>query len=178
MRQRHLDFCSFGRRCGKPCYCGEHLGRRTLGKTRTASLCRRRRAASCRARQIIDAGVDDFAIARADPRTSPALAFDDNHLPPRPGERPRNSKPDDARTEDETLNRFHPSRSKSMSRRAAPSEQSAATQPFPVSRTNRDRTAPARSPVRPRADRPASRRSPCAATLLASRSRRLAGRRW
>ena len=58
-------------------------------------------------RRIIDAGVDDFAVARTDARANSALALDDDHLPPGPSERPRNGKADDPRADDETLNQFH-----------------------------------------------------------------------
>ena len=59
-------------------------------------------------RRIIDAGVDDFAVARTDPRADPGLFFDDDRLPPGPSERPRNGKTNDARADDETFDRFHP----------------------------------------------------------------------
>ena len=60
-------------------------------------------------RRIIDAGMDDFAVARTDARANPALAFDDDHFPPGPSERPRDGETDDARADDETLDQFHPS---------------------------------------------------------------------
>ena len=60
-------------------------------------------------RRIVDAGVDDFAVARTDPRADPAFAFDDDHLPPGAGERPRDGEADDARADDQTLDQFHPS---------------------------------------------------------------------
>ena len=59
--------------------------------------------------RIIDAGMDDFAIARTDPGANPALAFDDDHFPPGESERSRDGKTDDTRPDDETFNRFHPS---------------------------------------------------------------------
>ena len=58
---------------------------------------------------IIDAGMDHFAVARTNPRANPALAFDDDDFPPRPGERSRDREADDARADDQTLDQFHPS---------------------------------------------------------------------
>jgi hypothetical protein len=58
--------------------------------------------------RIIDASMDDFAIARTYPRANPALPFDDDHLPPGEGERSCNGKADDTRADDETFDRFHP----------------------------------------------------------------------
>ena len=59
-------------------------------------------------RRIIDAGMDDFAVARADSRADPALALDDDHLAPGAREGPRHGKPDHPSADDETLDRFHP----------------------------------------------------------------------
>src|SRR5262249_5140815 len=58
-------------------------------------------------RRIIDSGVDDFAVARADALADPTLALDNDHLAPGPRERPRDGKPDNARADDETFDRFH-----------------------------------------------------------------------
>ena len=43
------------------------------------------------------------------PAADPAFAFDDDHLSPGAGERPRDGETDDACADDETLNGFHPS---------------------------------------------------------------------
>ena len=60
-------------------------------------------------RRIVDAGMDDLAVARTHPGPDPAFAFDDDHLPPRAGERARNGETNDAGADDETLNCFHSS---------------------------------------------------------------------
>jgi hypothetical protein len=59
--------------------------------------------------RIIDASMDDFAVARTDACANPTLAFDDDHLPPGPSERSRDGETDDACADDQTLDRFHPS---------------------------------------------------------------------
>jgi hypothetical protein len=58
-------------------------------------------------RRIIDAGMDDFAVARTDAGANRILAFDDDHLSRGPSERPRHGKTDDVRADHETLDRFH-----------------------------------------------------------------------
>ncbi len=60
-------------------------------------------------RRIIDAGVDDFAIARTDAVANPARFFDDNDFPAGPSEPPRDRETDHACADDQTLDRFHPS---------------------------------------------------------------------
>jgi hypothetical protein len=58
---------------------------------------------------IIDAGVDDFAVARTNPGANPALAFEDDHFPSGPSQRSCDGETDEARADDQTLDRFHPS---------------------------------------------------------------------
>ena len=60
-------------------------------------------------RRIVDAGMNDFAVARTHPGPDPAFAFEDDHLPPCTGERPRDGEADDACADDKTLNGFHSS---------------------------------------------------------------------
>ena len=58
-------------------------------------------------RRIVDAGMDDFAVARTDAPADPAIGFDDDHLAPSASERPRDGKTDHARADDKALNQFH-----------------------------------------------------------------------
>ena len=53
--------------------------------------------------RIIDAGMDDFAIARTHTLADSAFALDDDDLAPGERERTRHGEPDDARADDETL---------------------------------------------------------------------------
>lgn len=49
---------------------------------------------------LVNAGMDHFAVARTDPRSDQAFAFDDKDLASRPRRRPGDCEPDDATTED------------------------------------------------------------------------------
>src|SRR3984885_15353318 len=77
---------------------------------------------------IIDTGMDHFAVAGTYPRANPALAFDDDDFAPGPSERSCDGETDDARADDKTLNRIHPSALRSRPRRQSFSPSSAPSQ--------------------------------------------------
>ena len=53
--------------------------------------------------RIIDAGMDDFAIARTHTLADSAFFLDDDDLAPGERQRPRHGEPNDARADDETF---------------------------------------------------------------------------
>ena len=57
--------------------------------------------------RIIDAGMDDFAIARTHTLAKSAFFLDDDDLAPGKRERARHGEPDDARANDQIFDFFH-----------------------------------------------------------------------
>src|SRR6266850_7296160 len=60
-----------------------------------------------RALRVVDAGVDDFGIARAGMRAYGVLAFEDHHLATGEGERARDREADHPGADDDRVKLFH-----------------------------------------------------------------------